>query len=215
MSVAGTGCSDSLSRRSSSMRVRIVLKSSAARDGDIKSSITLSCVDGPGFAREKGGMGARPADHAGGRDHQELAQIAVCGLDLARSALLWPKCARRTSSIRNGAASTAKAVFDRLGLRDYGRFDFRADADDRIKFMERNPNPARANDGKLAYMAGFAGIAHPGMLRMILEAAQTRAAAERVRAPTGAAAIPDRGEWSPPTPGRRPRSRFRLRSAGP
>jgi D-alanine-D-alanine ligase len=40
--------------------------------------------------------------------------------------------------------------------------------------MEANPNPAWANDGKLAFMAGFAGIAYPELLRMILDAALTR-----------------------------------------
>ena len=38
LSVAGAGCSGSLSRRNSSMRVRIVLKSSAARVRDIRAS---------------------------------------------------------------------------------------------------------------------------------------------------------------------------------
>lgn len=79
---------------------------------------------------------------------------------------------------RAGIEAAAVRMFERLGLRDYGRFDFRADANGRIKFLECNPNPAWANDGKLAYMAGFGGIAYPDMLRMILEAAQARAAAE-------------------------------------
>jgi D-alanine-D-alanine ligase len=78
------------------------------------------------------------------------------------------------------AASTA--MFERLGLRDYGRFDFRADAQGCIKFMECNPNPAWANDGKLAFMAGFAGIEYADMLRMILECAQRRAVVERGKA---------------------------------
>lgn len=87
--------------------------------------------------------------------------------------------ARLDPETRPRIEAAAVAMFERLGLRDYGRFDFRADADGRIKFLECNPNPAWSNDGKLAYMAGFAGIAYPDMLRMILEAAQTRAAAER------------------------------------
>jgi D-alanine-D-alanine ligase len=109
--------------------------------------------------------------------------------------------ARLEPPARAAIESAAKALFERLGLRDYGRFDFRADAQGRIKFLECNPNPAWANDGKLAYMAGFAGIAYPDMLRMVLESAQTRAAAARIGAPAGTAAIPDRAEWSPPTPG--------------
>ena len=46
-----------------------------------------------------------------------------------------------------------------------------AAADGEPRLLEVNPNPAWANDGKLAFMAGFAGIAYPDMLKMILEAA--------------------------------------------
>ena len=65
----------------------------------------------------------------------------------------------------------ANLLFKRLGLRDYGRFDFRVAADGEPKLMEVNPNPAWANDGKLAFMAGFAGIEYHDMLGMVLEAA--------------------------------------------
>lgn len=65
-----------------------------------------------------------------------------------------------------------------LGLRDYARFDFRADAQGRIKLLEVNPNPAWCWDGKLNFMAGFAGMSYPELLGRILETAQTRAAGE-------------------------------------
>jgi D-alanine-D-alanine ligase len=68
----------------------------------------------------------------------------------------------------------ASRLFARLGCRDYARFDFRCAADGTPRLMEVNPNPAWANDGKLAFMAGFAGIAYPELLRMILDAALTR-----------------------------------------
>jgi D-alanine-D-alanine ligase len=68
----------------------------------------------------------------------------------------------------------AKTLFRRFGLQDYGRFDFRCAADGRPKLMECNPNPAWANDGKLAFMAGFAGIAYPKMLEMVIDAAIAR-----------------------------------------
>ncbi len=68
----------------------------------------------------------------------------------------------------------ARRMFARLGCRDYARFDFRCAADGRPRLMEVNPNPAWANDGKLAFMAGFAGIAYPDLLRMILDAALAR-----------------------------------------
>ena len=68
----------------------------------------------------------------------------------------------------------AKRLFARLGCRDYARFDFRCAADGEPRLLEVNPNPAWANDGKLAFMAGFAGIAYPDMLKMILDAALAR-----------------------------------------
>jgi D-alanine-D-alanine ligase len=71
-------------------------------------------------------------------------------------------------------AGHAKRLFARLGCRDYGRFDFRCTADGEPRLLEVNPNPAWANDGKLAFMAGFAGIAYRDMLKMIVDAALTR-----------------------------------------
>jgi D-alanine-D-alanine ligase len=68
----------------------------------------------------------------------------------------------------------AKRLFARLGCRDYGRFDFRCGADGEPRLLEVNPNPAWANDGKLAFMAGFADITYPDMLKMILDAALRR-----------------------------------------
>ena len=40
--------------------------------------------------------------------------------------------------------------------------------------MEVNPNPAWADDGKLAFMAGFAGMKYSEMLEHILRATITR-----------------------------------------
>lgn len=69
---------------------------------------------------------------------------------------------------------SAGKLFGRLGLRDYARFDWRRSEDGRIRLMEVNPNPAWANDGKLAYMAGMANIEYHDMLRMIINAAVKR-----------------------------------------
>lgn len=68
----------------------------------------------------------------------------------------------------------SRRLFKRLGLRDYGRFDFRRGKDGLIKIMEANTNPAWACDAKLAMMAGFAGIDYPQMLKQILDAACRR-----------------------------------------
>jgi D-alanine-D-alanine ligase len=69
-------------------------------------------------------------------------------------------------------------LFERLGCRDYARFDWRADADGVVKLLEVNPNPGWCWDGKLNYMAGFAGLRYADLLRLILEAAQERVAAQ-------------------------------------
>lgn len=65
-------------------------------------------------------------------------------------------------------------LFDRLGCRDYARFDFRADAEGCIKFLEVNPNPGWCWDGKLNLMAGFEDTSYPELLQLILDAAMQR-----------------------------------------
>jgi D-alanine-D-alanine ligase len=77
-------------------------------------------------------------------------------------------------AVEAGMVRDCERLFQRFGLRDYGRFDFRCDGAGNPKLMEVNPNPAWGNDGKLAFMAGFAGIAYPQMLGMIVEAALVR-----------------------------------------
>jgi len=67
-----------------------------------------------------------------------------------------------------------RTLFRRLGLRDYGRFDFRTAADGKIKLMEVNPNPAWGYDAKLAVMAGFAGWSYAEMLDKLVATAWAR-----------------------------------------
>ncbi|HUU72371.1 MAG TPA: hypothetical protein VMW70_07085 [Burkholderiales bacterium] len=68
------------------------------------------------------------------------------------------------------------SLYDRLQLRDYARFDFRADRDGNLKLMEINPNPAWCWDGKLAHMGKLAGLSHSDVLKLIIEAAEQRCA---------------------------------------
>ena len=86
--------------------------------------------------------------------------------------------ARLDQVVETQMVGWCKMLFKRLGLRDYGRFDFRVAADGRPKLMEINPNPAWAYDAKLAIMAGFAGVSYAGMLEMVIDAAIARRAAE-------------------------------------
>ena len=65
-------------------------------------------------------------------------------------------------------------LFERLGCREYARFDFRADAKGEIKLLEVNPNPGWCWDGKLNIMAGFQGMRYTELLAQILAAAEER-----------------------------------------
>ncbi len=82
--------------------------------------------------------------------------------------------ARISETAKRALNDYSLALFERLECRDYARFDFRADAQGRIKLLEVNPNPGWCWDGKLNYMAGFAGLGYPELLRLVIEAAQSR-----------------------------------------
>ncbi|MDH5490589.1 MAG: methyltransferase domain-containing protein [Myxococcales bacterium] len=84
--------------------------------------------------------------------------------------------ARASDEAIGDMVSSSMKLFERLGCRDYARFDFRADAEGVIKLLEVNPNPGWCWDGKLNLMAGFEGASYADLLRWIIEAA-----AERVR----------------------------------
>ena len=80
-------------------------------------------------------------------------------------------------------------LFERLGCKDYARFDFRADAKGEVKLLEVNPNPGWCWDGKLNLMAGYAGIRYSELLQQILTAAEERlgiVAKPQVTAPVAA-----------------------------
>ncbi|MEX0763155.1 MAG: methyltransferase domain-containing protein [Dehalococcoidia bacterium] len=65
-------------------------------------------------------------------------------------------------------------LFERLGCRDYARFDWRLDAHGTPRLLEANPNPGWCWDGHMAKMCHIAGITYPQMLGMILAAAEQR-----------------------------------------
>ena len=92
----------------------------------------------------------------------------------------WTDIAYREATIGDELARNmidwSATLFERLGCRDYARFDFRADAEGTVKLLEVNPNPGWCWDGKLNLMAGFAGHRYAELLGMILDAAQRRVA---------------------------------------
>ena len=68
-------------------------------------------------------------------------------------------------------------LFERVGCRDYARFDFRCDSEGTPKLLEVNPNPGWCWDGKMNLMAEMEGLKYSDMLRLFIEAAQTRVSA--------------------------------------
>jgi D-alanine-D-alanine ligase len=93
----------------------------------------------------------------------------------------WTQISYREAAIdeetRRKLLDYSNALFERTGCRDYARFDFRADSRGKIKLLEVNPNPGWCWDGKMNIMAGFDGLRYADLLRMVLEAAQERIAA--------------------------------------
>ncbi len=87
--------------------------------------------------------------------------------------------ARLDEDTRRKITDYASILFERLGCRDYARFDFRADGAGEVKLLEVNPNPGWCWDGKLNLMAEMAGLRYSDLLRLIIETAQERVAAQR------------------------------------
>jgi len=65
-------------------------------------------------------------------------------------------------------------LFERLEIKDYGRFDWRLDEDGNPRLLEVNPNPGWCWDGHLAKMAAFAGMTYTDLLHTIIQAAEQR-----------------------------------------
>src|SRR5207344_493292 len=82
--------------------------------------------------------------------------------------------ARLDEETRRKMIDYSNILFERLGCRDYARFDFRADAKGEIKLLEVNPNPGWCWDGKMNIMAGFQGMRYSELLGQILLAAVER-----------------------------------------
>ncbi|MGH7143884.1 MAG: methyltransferase domain-containing protein [Planctomycetota bacterium] len=87
--------------------------------------------------------------------------------------------ARIDEDIQRRLCDYSNLLFERLECRDYARFDFRTDSDGVIKLLEVNPNPGWCWDGKLNFMAGYAGLRYADLLKAILEAAQERVMAQQ------------------------------------
>ncbi len=64
--------------------------------------------------------------------------------------------------------AVSKTVYRALRLSGYARIDFRLTADQRLYFLEANPNPDIAADDDFALSAAAAGIQYPTLIQRIL-----------------------------------------------
>lgn len=84
------------------------------------------------------------------------------------------KKANLTPAVREAVVDGSRRMFERLGCRDYARFDWRCAADGRPRLLEVNPNPGWCWDGHMAVQARHAGLSYAELLEKILEAAFAR-----------------------------------------
>src|ERR1700716_1394763 len=63
---------------------------------------------------------------------------------------------------------TCKRIYRLLTIDGYGRIDLRLTADNKLYFIEANPNPHLAEDEDFAQSAGKAGLAYPQLIDRII-----------------------------------------------
>ncbi|MBK9387060.1 MAG: D-alanine--D-alanine ligase [Planctomycetes bacterium] len=79
-----------------------------------------------------------------------------------------------SASQRARLESVARAAFEVMGLRDYGRVDLRLDARDEPYVIDVNPNPDLSPGTGFALAAERAGLDHAALLARVIEAARAR-----------------------------------------
>jgi D-alanine-D-alanine ligase len=70
--------------------------------------------------------------------------------------------------------TASRKLYSRFGIRDYGRFDWRLDADGQPYFLEANANCGWCWDGHLAKAAALGGISYSQLFETILNHAFER-----------------------------------------
>ncbi|MGQ0524743.1 MAG: D-alanine--D-alanine ligase family protein [Betaproteobacteria bacterium] len=74
--------------------------------------------------------------------------------------------------------AASRSIFDALKLRDYARLDFRLTPENRLYFLEANPNPD-LHPHAMGINLCFAGVEHGEAIRRIVEAALSRAPSDK------------------------------------
>lgn len=81
--------------------------------------------------------------------------------------------ARLGRKVMENITDTSRRIFHALQLRDYARIDYRLTPDNRLIFIEANPNPDLAPH-TFGRDLCFAGVKYPELIRAIVEAAKRR-----------------------------------------
>lgn len=87
------------------------------------------------------------------------------------------KPAKLDEAVVRSIEAASRSIFRALKLRDYARLDFRLTRENRLYFLEANPNPD-LHPHAMGLNLCFAGVAHTDAIRRIVEAAYCRAAAD-------------------------------------
>ncbi|MBS3803837.1 MAG: GNAT family N-acetyltransferase [Oleiphilaceae bacterium] len=83
--------------------------------------------------------------------------------------------AKLSNQIREEVENHCVRMFERLGCRDYARFDFRFDAQGTPRLIDANAHPEWGAESMMARMTGFAGLQYEDFLVRIIRSALSRA----------------------------------------
>lgn len=104
----------------------------------------------------------------------------ICGyeakwsIDIPNTHTLTSAKANLPTSVEQQIIDDSLQLFERLGCRDYCRFDWRLDSKGQARLLEVNPNPGWVWDAHMAQMSSIAGMSYSQMFEKILEAAEAR-----------------------------------------
>jgi len=71
-------------------------------------------------------------------------------------------------AVERSIAQVTRRIYRALEIDGYARVDYRLGTDEKLYFLEANPNPEIARDEELASAAEVAGIAYPQLIQKIL-----------------------------------------------
>jgi D-alanine-D-alanine ligase len=92
--------------------------------------------------------------------------------------------AKLEEAVVKAIEKASRAIFHALKLRDYARIDFRLTPDNRIVFLEANPNPD-LHPHAMGINLCFAGVEHGDAIRRIVESARARNEKRNSLSPNG------------------------------